>query len=1306
MTQETLTTDHYPLSQLKRKIQTRKKRRQPIDRLQAQYDALYADSHAQYLARKAALPRPKLNADLPVLAEKEKIKQLIEKNQVVIISGETGSGKTTQLPQLCLDLGLGARGMIAHTQPRRIAARSVAERIAEELDVPLGQQVGYQVRFDEKIADNTIIKLMTDGMLLAETLSDKFLNRYEVIIVDEAHERSLNIDFLLGYLHRLLEKRKDLKLIITSATIDADKFAAHFNHAPQINVSGRSYPVEIRYRPPQEDEELSDAIVQAIEELDSDSPHQRGDTLIFLPTERDIREIADHLRKAEIKETDILPLFGRLSLADQNAVFHPQARRRIVLATNVAETSLTVPRIRNVIDTGTARISRYSLRTKTQRLPIEAVSQASANQRAGRCGRISAGTCIRLYSEEDYQNRPEYTEPEILRTNLAAVILQMLALKLGDIENFPFVDSPDQRQINDGYRLLYELQAVDQNNHLTPLGRKMAQLPIDPRYARIVFEAEKNHCLHEALIILAALSIQDPRERPFSFETQADQKQGEFADPQSDFQTLLNLFAAYQNQRHAKGSNALRRWCKSYYLNALRMREWRELTNQLIRDSRNQKLKLNDYHPQPDPEAAKKPDGSKGKHITQNPNLAALHRAILAGHLDHVGLWDQQNQDYLGPRNRRFRIFPASVLTKKRPQSLMAASIIEMQQTYARTCAPIDLHELEPLAAHITKSQYQQPHWSKKAGNVMAEETILLYGLPIISGRKKPYAQQDPETAHDIFIQQALVTGEINTRLKVIAENVALRDKLETLEDKTRSRGILIDDQAIANFYHQRLPENVYSTVTLEKWAKQHGEASLKMQKSDLLETAPIISKTDYPDHLNIRGHRIPLSYEFNPGSETDGITATIALAALNALTPKDFERLIPAMLGDKIEALLRRLPKTYRRMLVPIPDIARAITERISDNDASLIPAIIGAIKAIKGNDIPEDAFDPNAIEPHHHMNFRLIDANHRILAQNRDLIALQQQYQDKAAQQFQKRSQSTAGDIISDTPIEKWQWQSLPAQQTLKGGITGYPALTLEEDKLYLRHHDTAERAEYAHRRGVMALLSRELREQHKYLQKNLPGKTEMALHYRKISNDTYLIDDLLTALIEKVCLPTDAPLPRTEVQYQAALEKGKKYLISEANRLGPQLARILKHYSDLNARLRSLKHKSAKTDIERQLKRLIYPNFIRYTPANRLPDLERYLKGIALRLDKLEREPLKDVQRQRQITPWEEYLEKQLQALNLTHPNEIPKNTTQIDKKQALLQTYFYLLEEYRIQVFAQEIGTKGKVSEKLLQEKMEN
>ena len=1287
--------DRHTLQQLYRQLRERERRGQPADRMRARFAADYAASQEAVAARRAALPTPQLSANLPVLAVADNIRRLIADNQVVIISGETGSGKTTQLPQLCLALGLGARGMIAHTQPRRIAARSVAARIAEELDEPLGAAVGYQVRFDEKTSEQTVIKLMTDGMLLAETLSDPYLARYEVIIVDEAHERSLNIDFLLGYLRRLADKRPDLKIIITSATIDADKFAAHFKNAPILNVSGRTYPVEIRYRPPGEDEDSPDAILRAVAELDQ---HGRGDILVFLPSERDIREVADRLRREQLRDTDILPLFGRLSLADQQRVFRPQAARRIVLATNVAETSLTVPRIKAVIDTGTARISRYSLRTKTQRLPIEPISQAAANQRAGRCGRTASGICIRLYSEDDYRQRPAYTEPEILRTNLAAIILQMLVLKLGDIAAFPFVDPPDARQINDGYRLLFELGATNEARRLTPLGRQMAHLPVDPRFARIIYAAEKTGCLQDAVILIAALSIQDPRERPYGQEARADQKQGEFADKTSDYQTLLNLFAAYQRERRTASNNRLRAWCKNYYLNAQRMREWRELANQLIRDLREQKLHLDAAAP-PAPQNDL-PDGAKGRLAYDNPQLDTLHRALLTGFLDQVGLWDEQTRDYLRPRHARYSIYPASVLAKKPPQAIMAASVVETQRTYARTCAPIQLADLEHIAAHLVKHTYTNPHWSKKAGNILATQTTLLYGLPIVAGRNVPYARHDPALAHDIFIQDALVPGDIHTRSGVIAKNRALIETLEEREHKTRSRGILADEAQQAAWYHTRLPENIHSTVTLEQWLKQHGEAALTMREADLLLVDDTPSDADYPENLTHHGQKLRLEYHFEPGGSADGVTLCVPLPALNALNAADYERLVPAMLPAKIEAILRALPKQWRRQLVPIPTIAAAITARIQDTpDAPLMPAIRDTIHTIKGTNIPLDAFDNLNIDDHHRMNYRLLDGKNQTIAESRDLAALQAQYSDSAAAHFRRRSHSRYGD---DQPVNDWHWDELPAQETLPNGITGYPALTLENGERRLRLHDDPQRADAAHRAGVHSLLADKLQNKLKYLRKNLPGYTQMALHYRKIGSDSTLADDITARLLEHICFADGVPRSRTA--FEAALARGEAGLIPAANQLAAQLTRILAAYSDAKQQLGKHKQPAIRDDIEQHLARLIYPEFIRDTPTAELDSIERALLATQKRLEKSRLDPLKDLQRQQELAPWENRLQQAMQKTGIAHPyQETPRGLPAAH--HAAIQEYHRLLEAYRIQTYAQEIGSTLKVSPKRLAEAAE-
>lgn len=1265
---QVLTSDSHRL-----KVQQRQIRNESLserrEALFIRFQEAFQRSHQKYLKNKEALPKPKLNADLPVLQQQEKIKKLIAENQVVIISGETGSGKTTQLPQICLSLGLGARGLIAHTQPRRIAARTVASRIAEELEVPLGGAVGYQVRFEEALSPETRIKLMTDGLLLAETNKDKYLSDYEVIIVDEAHERSLNIDFLLGYLRQLMNKRKDLKIIITSATIDAEKFAKHFDNAPTISVSGRTYPVEIVYQPPAPEQDLNEQILEALHDLDQ---RQRGDVLIFFATEREILDCTKFLEKQQFANTEILPLFGRLSLSAQQAVFHPKGKRRIVLTTNVAETSLTVPRIRYVIDTGTARISRYSLRTKTQRLPIEAISQASANQRAGRCGRLSAGVCIRLYSLEDFKGRPEYTEPEILRTNLASVILQMLVLNLGEVADFPFVDVPDQRQINDGYRLLFELQAVDEYQKLTPLGRKMAKLPIDPRFARIVFGAEKSACVQEILIILAFLSLQDVRERPLGSEALADQRQGEFADEVSDFQTIVNLFLAHQEAKHQLSNNGLRQWYKHYFLNPPRMREWRELVNQLVRDCREDKIVIN---PLKSETLSNQPEGKKGRLAQVNTQSHFIHEALLTGFLDQIGLWDEKKQDYLGTRTRRFKIFPASVLAKKKPATIMAGSIVETQQVYARMCAPIDFAVVERLAKHLTKSQLNNPHWSKKAGNVMAEETVSLYGLPLISGRKKPYGQHDPVLANRIFIEEALVTGEINTRLKVIADNQNLINKLNELEERTRNRSIL-DEQAIGEFYYQRLPESVFSTVTLEQWVKKHGEEALLMTEAHLLHDNAQTDTTGYPEALHLHGYRFGLEYEFNPSSEADGVTILVPITALNVLQNQDLERLVPAMLYAKIEALLRRLPKVYRRMLVPIPPFAQAIYERIKDSKKPLIADICKALEAMKGLKIPPEAFDLEAIDAHHLMNIRLLDGK-KVVAESRDLEELKDEFGTTASETFQNRSVS---QLVNGEAVKQWQWEQLPKVERLKGNIVAFPALTVEEKGLFLRLHDNEERANQAHRLGLIALFHEYLSAEIKYLQKNIPNLSQSNLYYCKISQSNKYFDDLIYTSIESACLLT-ANLPRSQLAFNEALQNGKNEVIKKALELNEQLSQILKTFSQINERLRSIKNSPNKEDMVNQINGLIYPQFIRNIPAKRFKDILRYLNALNKRLDKFQADPFKDFKNLELLRPFLDFL------------NKNPQN-----------DEFFWLLQEYRVQLFAQELGTAIKVSPKRLEELM--
>lgn len=1235
------------------------------------FETQYRQSQQRYQQRLHALPTPRLQEDLPVYAQREALLQALRTHQVLIVCGETGSGKTTQLPQLCLQLGWGAAGWIAHTQPRRIAARSVASRLAEALQVPLGGAVGYQVRFDEQLSPQTCIKLMTDGMLLAEIQRDPYLSRYEVLIIDEAHERSLNIDFLLGYVKRLLKKRRDLKIIITSATIDAAQFSKHFDDAPVIQVSGRSYPVQIEYQPPLENEDVPEQVLRAIEALDA---HQKGDILVFLATEREINECLRYLSRAELRDTELLPLFGRLSLAAQHRVFQPQAKRRIVLSTNVAETSLTVPRIRYVIDGGTARISRYALRSKIQRLPIEPISQASAQQRAGRCGRLSAGVCIRLYSEEDFAQRPAFTEPEILRTHLASIILQMLLLKLGDVAAFPFIDAPDTRQINDGYRLLYELQAVDAQHQLTPLGRKMAQFPLDPRFSRMIFAAEESACLQEVLTVVAFFSLQDPRERPLAQEALAEQRQAVFVDAQSDIQSILNLFYAYQKQKHELGSNALRRWCQHYFLNPLRMKEWRELAHQLIREARQQKLKFNELKIE---WIEDKVECSKGSVAFKNTQLHLIHEALLTGLLDQIGLWDERQQSYLSTRNKRFRIAPNSSLHKKRVSQVMAGSLLETHTMFARYLAPIDFSSVERLAKHLCKYQLKNPHWSKKMGNVMAEETVLLYGLPLMAGRKKPFADEDAVLAHQIFIEEALLTGEIHTRFKVIEDNLKLIAELERLEDKSRSRS-MIDHQKISDFYQQRLPNHIHSVVGLEQWLKKVGENALKMKESDILFSEADTNLDGYPEYFSCRGQRWALEYAFNPGHQADGVTLCLPLTALNHVQEQDLERLVPAMLYPKVEALLRRLPKLYRRQLVPIPETAQLIFACVAASEEALLPALSQALWQHKKIKIPLEAWTCEALEAHHLMNIRLMDGK-KIITESRDLSALKAEFGAQAAAVFHSRSHHQQRWFDPEQAVESWTWDNIPISERLPNQMLAYPALTPVGEALFWRYHEREEEAEAAHRLGILGLLRKHLNQEIKYLRKNLSALSSRQLQYHQLcATKLHYFDDLIDAALLSLAL--QERLPRSQSAWNETLTLVKQQLVAQVHRYHQQCADILQGACAVQSSLQSIKYEGSRDDLKNQLKSLIYPGFISTTEAKRWGDLRRYVQAMQRRVEKIKQDPIRDARALEALQPWQKALE---------------------IRQEALWRDYFWLLQEYRVQLFAQELGTAQKVSPQRLE-----
>ena len=1017
---------------------------------------------------------PKLHyPDLPVTDKRYDIAEAIRKHQVVIVAGETGSGKTTQLPKICMEAGRGVQGMIGHTQPRRLAARTVAARIAEELQCELGSHVGYKVRFHDQVNENSYVKLMTDGILLAEIQSDRMLMQYDTLIIDEAHERSLNIDFILGYLKQLLPKRPDLKLIITSATIDPQRFSRHFGNAPVIEVSGRTYPVDVRYRPWQ-DEEDSDPLQGLFNAVDELCTEGLGDILIFMNGEREIRDTADALRKRNLRDTEILPLYSRLSNTEQNRVFSQHAGRRIVLATNVAETSLTVPGIRYVIDPGTARISRYSYKTKVQRLPIEAISQASANQRKGRCGRVAAGICIRLYSEQDFLGRPEFTDPEILRTNLASVILQMLALGLGDMSRFPFVEAPDNRHIKDGLRLLEELGAINgsiDGQHplrLTPLGRQLARVPLDPRLARMVLAAPQFGCLEEILIITSALSIQDPRERPMDKQQASDEKHRRFEDKDSDFQAFLNLWNYVQEQQQTLSQNQFRKQCQKEFLSYLRLREWQDIHYQVRQATRELSLTINQ-------DAA--PD-------------QAIHSAILTGLLSHIGMKDGDKSEYIGARNARFMIFPGSGLFKKPPKWSMVAELTETSRLYGRTAARIQPEWIEPLAGHLLKRSYSDPRWSKKAGAVLASEKVTLYGITIVADREVQYGDIDPVISRELFIRRALVEGDFETRHRFFAENRKLLAEVEALEAKSRRRDILVDDETLFLFYDAHIPADVVSARHFDSWWKTASKESpelLNFEREMLLQgDASHINEHDYPNQWVQGRLKFRLSYQFEPGEEADGVTVHIPLPLLNQVEPVGFDWLIPGMRHELLVALIKSLPKQWRKNFVPAPNYADALIASISPEQGPLLDAIERQLKRMSGLTVPRECWDWNSIADHLKMTFRVIDDKRKKVAESKDLLALKEQLRA----QVQQTLSQVADDDIEQEGLTLWSFGPLPQEYSQKRGgfeVKAYPALVDQKDSVAIQLFDSPVAQQTAMWAGQRRLVLLNVPSPIKYLQEN---------------------------------------------------------------------------------------------------------------------------------------------------------------------------------------------------------------------------
>jgi len=1232
---------------------------------------------------------PELNyPDLPVSEHREKILAALKENQVLVIAGETGSGKTTQLPKICLELGLGARGLIGHTQPRRLAARSVAQRLAEELNVSLGEQVGYQVRFHDQQGDNTLIKLMTDGILLAETQKDPFLNRYEVIIIDEAHERSLNIDFLLGYLKRILPRRPDLKVIITSATIDLERFSKHFNHCPIIEVSGRTYPVQLEYQPLlTEDPDAADltlqqGILQALETIENTETakgwlHGPRDVLIFLPGEREIREMAHEIRKAQnsgqFRNTQVLPLYARLPASEQQKIFRPSNQRKVVLATNVAETSLTVPGIRYVIDPGLARISRYSVRAGVQRLPIEAISQASANQRAGRCGRVAEGLCIRLYSEEDFNNRPLFTEPEIRRTNLAAVILQMLSLKLGNIEDFSFLEPPDSRAIKDGFRLLFELGAGTAKNGLTQLGRKLARLPVDPRLARMLLEASQRNSLQEVLIITSALTLQDPRERPAEHQQAADQAHAQWADPTSDFVSLVNLWRAYETQRQDLTASQLRSYCKKNFLSWLRMREWRDTHHQLKLLCREIGLKEN----------------------SQPTDTIALHQALLAGLLSNLGM-QQENKEFLGARNRKFFVHPGSRLAKKPPKWIMASELVETTRLFARLVAKIEPEWAEPLAAHLVKRDYSSPHWEKRAARVAAYEKVTLFGLPLITGRKIDYAKHDPELCHEIFIRSGLVEGNYATKAPFMAHNQALLDEVLVLEDKARKRDILVDDQVLYDFYASRIPEEICRGASFESWRKKEEAVNpqlLLLTKEELLaRTADEITDDAFPDVLTWKGISWQLKYNFAPGEIDDGVSMQVPVAMLSQLPETRLEWLVPGLLREKCLALVRGLPKQLRKNFVPLPEYIDAALQALVPDDLPLGKALGLFFYKTTGVKIDEHLWENISLPDHLLMNFCVLSEKGTKLGQGRDLDKLRQKF----AGQMQAATQALDSGQLKVSGATDWNFGELPQvleQQQAGVKIQAFPALVDEGESVGVTLFDSPAKAQFATEKGLVRLIRLSLPQKDKYLQTQLPDIEKLALMFTKTGPRQALIDDLLNTSVREVFLSDNAELwPRDESAFQALLEKHQAAWVAAATEKAKLVKAALEAQVPLAAKLKGkLDLASALTfqDARRQLNRLFFVGFI-WQAGSWLAHYPRYLKALEIRLEKASRDRLRDQRIAEELEKlWQDW-ENRYTAMQ------------QLGEVSQALMNYRWMIEEYRVSLYAQQLGTQQVVSARRLAE----
>ncbi len=1255
---------------------------QPVDRILTHLDQLRAQSDEVLAYRDAHPPRIEYDDALPIAQKRDEIADAIARHAVVVVCGDTGSGKTTQIPKICMELGRGRFGVIGHTQPRRIAARAVAQRLSDEIASPLGDLVGFKVRFTDQTRPHTRVRLMTDGILLSETQNDPDLLRYDTLIIDEAHERSLNIDFLLGYLRRLIERRDDLKLIITSATIDPERFSHHFNHAPILMVEGRTYPVEVRYRPPVSDDPedraalLRDGLVSAIHECRSAGP---GDILTFLPGEREIREAHEAIAGAFGPSLEVIPLYARLGVADQMRIFSRHGKNRVVLATNVAETSLTVPGIRYVIDTGVARISRYSTRSKIQRLPVEPVSRASADQRKGRCGRIGPGVCIRLYDEVDFEQRNQFTDPEILRTNLASVILQMKAFRLGPIEEFPFIDAPDYRQIRDGYQALYELGALDQSNELTESGRLMARLPIDPQLARMILASHDHDCVREVLVIAAALAVQDPRDRPLDRQQAADAAHAEFRVGASDFLFYLNLWNAYEKEESQLSSSRLRKWCQSRFLSHQRMREWQDVHQQLTELAGDIGI-----------------SSHRSKQLKQPAQHEAIHKALLTGMLATVGRRCDDGS-YTGPRGKTFWLFPGSALFHRKPAWVMASEIVETTKVYARLVAEIKPEWIEEAAPHLVQRTYFEPHWQRKTGRVMAYEKVQLFGLQLFTKRPAPYETIDPKTSRSIFIHHALVEADLeNYDPPFFRHNRTLQREVELLEARTRRRDILADAQSRFAFYDARIPAAVTGMRSFETWRKE-AEASnrrlLWMSHADLmLHDEKQLGIDQFPNSLSTSVGEFPLKYHFEPGSTQDGVTVVLPLAALASIESQPIEWLVPGLLVEKIVDLIRTLPKAQRVSFVPAPDYARRAADLMTFGEGDLPTEAARALGKLTGLQLRADDFDLEQLDPYLRMNIEVHDEAGRFVAQGRSLAKLRESLRDRLRQLLAEQLDKTwhRDGLIT------WDVGDLPERVELRRStatLIAFPGLSDAGASASLRLFDSPESARLATRGGVRRLFVIEYARELKWHIEHLHSFQSMALHFSPLAPAATLRQQLIEALAHRLISP-DAAMVRTRMEYELQLQSAWNRLTSESNILESIAKSALASFHAITLKL-AAKYppllQASIDDIRNQVRKLMPVDFLLCHPKLWTPHLPRFLRAVEVRLEKLLNAGVKrDCDLLLEIAP---HLQRFDDLTRLLRPDEpLPSD----------LETYRWWVEEFRVQKFAQELKTSVPISGKRLDE----